>query len=282
MKSVKKIPLVVNYGDPDFAREFGLARKAFGICERLVLSPRAAYAVVYIDEVIGTYVRTRFRVQRTFFLPNGGYEEGSTPPARGGHEASAVTAALGLEGKRVVIYVGQVSHTYRLDLLVSTAEATPALENLVFVLAGEGPALRSLVENVKARRLEKRFRFLGPIPYSSTGPYLAASDVGVQLLPDMCMGTKVMMYMANRLPVVSIGGWYDRYGEFLKDGKNVVLLPPDAGRLGTALASLLSDPKRLDRLGESGWETVKPYSWDRHADETLRLLREAAGRENAA
>ncbi|HUK74603.1 MAG TPA: glycosyltransferase family 4 protein [Nitrososphaerales archaeon] len=275
VRKVLGIPLVANYGDPDFARETGLARRAFGFCENLVLGRGNAYAVVYVDENIGKYVRERFGVSRTVFLPNGGYEAGFVPPAKGSEEVRRLVRALDLAGKRPVVYVGQISHTYRLDLLLSVAEETSGHEEIVFVLAGTGAALPSLRAEVAKRRLEERFRFVGAVRYDKVPAYLAAAEVGLQLLPDMCMGTKVLMYMSNRLPVVSVGGWYDRYGEFLRDGENAILLPPKSGDLSRELVALLSDPSRLRRLGEAGWESAKPFTWDRHADVTLSLLREA-------
>src|SRR2546427_1282773 len=79
---VKKIPMVANYGDPDFAREKGLSRRAFKFCEDLVMSRRHTYSMIYVDEVIGRYIRSNFPVRRTIFLPNGGYEKGFVPPSR--------------------------------------------------------------------------------------------------------------------------------------------------------------------------------------------------------
>jgi len=134
--------------------------------------------------------------------------------------------------------------------------------------------LPGLVQLVAAQGLQDRFRFVGTIQYDRISPYLMAADVGLQLLTDMCMGTKVLMYMSHHLPVVSTGGWFDKYGEFLRDGENIVLIPPDEEKLREALTRLLPRPAELRLIGEAGWRSVRPYSWDRHAEETLRLLRE--------
>ncbi len=281
VKKWKGIPLVANYGDPDFVRETGLALRAFRFCENLVMARRSAYAVVYVDEVVGNYIRTNFPINRTLFLPNGGYESGFSPPARESSEVQKVIDELDLDGKRVAIYVGQISHTYRFDVLISAAQKIVAiLPEVTFVLAGDGPALLTVKKVVMEKGLGDLFRFIGPIPYDSVGRYLASADVGLQLLNDMCMGTKVIMYMAHRLPVVSIGSWYDRYHDFLKNGENSILLPPEPDKLATSLVRLLSDTDQRRAIGLAGWETVRPYSWDRHAEETLRLLHNAAGGEN--
>lgn len=271
-----KTPLVSNYGDPDFARERGLARRAFGFCENLVISRGNAYAIVYVDEVIGEYVKSRFGVKRALFLPNGGYEIGFARPAANDPEIEDLRKQLGLEGKRVVIYAGQISRAYRMDILVPAArKILERVPNAVFVLIGEGSALPLIAKEVKSIGIAESFRILGPVPYEKISPYLAVSDIGLQLLSDMCMGTKVMMYMANHLSVISTGAWYNRYGEFLRNGENSILIPPDSAFLSSRAIELLNNPLERRHLAEAGWTSISPYTWDKHAEETLSLLREA-------
>ncbi len=277
IRSWKKIPFVANYGDPDFARERGASRKAFRFCEDYVMARKKAYAIVYIDEVIGEYVKREFGVRRTMFLPNGGYELGSKQAAPDDPVVNALRSRLALEGKRVVIYAGQISKGYKFDILVPAASSVLRQQpDAVFLIIGEGPALPGVMREVKDKRLEESFRFLGAVAYDRLDPYLALSEVGLQLLPDMCMGTKVLMYMAHSVAVVSVGAWFDRYHVFLRNGQNVILVPPKSEELGSQLVRILSDPGLLSSVAREGRLTVEPYSWDRHAEDTLSLLREAA------
>lgn len=273
----KKIPLVANYGDPDFARERGLSLRAFRFCENLVLTRRNAHSIVYVDEVIGEYLRDEFRFPRTEFLPNGGYEKGS-PLTRSDAAEAEIRDRLGLTSKRVVIYAGQISSGYRIDVLAPAAAiVAPKVPDAVFLMIGGGAGLPGLIREVRRLGLGESFRFTGPVPYGQLGGYLALSDVGLQVLNDMCMGTKVLMYMANRVAVVSAGGWYDRYHEFLRNGENALLVPPDGARLASAVVELLQSPEKRGRLEEAAWTSVQPYSWDHHAEKTMALLAEAAG-----
>ncbi len=273
----KGIPFVANYGDPDFAREFGLARKAFKFCEDLVMTRGSVYAMVYVDEVVGDYIRDNFPVERTLFLPNGGYEAGFTPPAADSPAVTALKKRLELEGRSVILYAGQITAVYRLDILISAAPfILSRIPNARFLVIGSGPTRASLQESIRESHLQDFFIFTGLVPYNELGPYLVLSDVCVQLLNDWCMGTKVVMYMVHRKAVVSSGGWYDRYGAFLRNGENAFLIPPSARAFGETVVSTLESPGELARVGQAAWESVKPYTWDRHADETLRLLREAA------
>jgi glycosyltransferase involved in cell wall biosynthesis len=271
-----KIPLVANYGDPDFAREFGLARKAFRFCEDLVMTRRKAYAMVYVDEVVGKYIRTNFPVRNATFLPNGGYEAGFVPPEENSHEVVQLKRKLGLEGKSVILYAGQLTGVYRLDVLVEAAPyIVSQVPNVRFLIIGSGPTLPSLMGLVKRANLEDHFVFTGSVPYSKLSPYLMMSDVCIQLLNDWCMGTKVVMYMVHRRAIVSAGNWFDQYGQFLKNEENSILIPCKTEKFATEAVTVLGDPPLRERLGESAWETVRPYTWDEHANETLRLLNEA-------
>jgi glycosyltransferase involved in cell wall biosynthesis len=270
------VPLVVNYGDPDFAREKGAARRAFGFCEDLVLARRNAYAVVFVDEVIGRYVRERYGVKRTHFLPNGGHEKGSVPFEPDSPETLALKERLRIGGKRVVIYAGQISPIYRLDVLVDAAKMIRQdFPDMVFLVVGDGPGLLSLRSSVRQGHLDENFRIVGAVPYAKIGPHLAAAEVGLQLLSDMCMGTKVLMYMSQGLPVISTGSWYGQYHEFLRNGENVILIPPASEPLREQVIRLLKDSRLKREIGEAGWRAALPYTWERHADDTLNLLREA-------
>ena len=100
VKSVTGITLVTNYGDPDFAREFGLARKAFRFCEDLVMTRKNAFAIICVDEVISKYVSANFPRQRLHFLPIGACEEGFEPPTT----ESTIVKSLG----RSLVWKGNV------------------------------------------------------------------------------------------------------------------------------------------------------------------------------
>ena len=273
---VKKIPMVANYGDPDFAREKGLSRRAFKFCEDLVMSRNHTYSMIYVDEVIGRYIRRNFPVGRTIFLPNGGYERGFVPPSKDSEEVRVLRAKLGLDGCKVALYAGQLTATYRTEILVSAARLAAKTEPRVrFLIVGGGSTLPVLQRQVAAAGLSDFFKFVGPVPYTDLSPYIVLADVGLQLLGDMCMGTKVIQYMVHRRPVISMGGWYDQYGEFLKNGINCVLVPPDPVRLGEVIVRVLNDGRLRESLGEEAWKTVHPYTWDKHAEVTESELNAA-------
>ena len=144
--------------------------------------------------------------------------------------------------------------------------------NVRFMIIGSGSFLPELASMVRKAGLADSFIFTGPVPYNKLGPYVALADITLQLLRDMCMGTKVILYMVHKKPVISTGSWYNQYTEFLVNGKNCILIPPDVDALTNTMISLLKDVALRRRIGEEGWLTVKPYSWDTHALVTIELM----------
>jgi glycosyltransferase involved in cell wall biosynthesis len=67
--------------------------------------------------------------------------------------------------------------------------------------------------------------------------------------------------------------------DYVKDGVDALLLrnPQDADELAVALQRLLADPSSLRAsIGSNASQTAALFSWDRHAEEIHRLLRDAA------
>ena len=83
--------------------------------------------------------------------------------------------------------------------------------------------------------------------------------------------------MACGTPVVAsrVGG----IPEVVVDGETGRLVEPGAAAaLGHALREVLADPERARRMGEAGRRRVEAhFSWDRIADRTMTVYREAIG-----
>jgi glycosyltransferase involved in cell wall biosynthesis len=58
----------------------------------------------------------------------------------------------------------------------------------------------------------------------------------------------------------------------LRDGENVLLVPPDdAAALAEAIARLADTPELRQRLGEGAKELSKAFGWDSIAEKTLEV-----------
>ncbi|MGZ6971409.1 MAG: glycosyltransferase, partial [Thermoanaerobaculia bacterium] len=61
--------------------------------------------------------------------------------------------------------------------------------------------------------------------------------------------------------------------EFVVDGENGRVVPPDGTALGAAVADLLAQPKKAREFGERGFERVREIRWEN----AVMALLEAGG-----
>ncbi|MDA4122217.1 MAG: glycosyltransferase [Thaumarchaeota archaeon] len=261
-----RVPLIVDYGDPDYVRERSLSLSILRLLERLVFQRPGVSAVTYIDPNISDYLR-RYRIARKTFLPPGGYWKDQPLVASDAYRMADESATI--------VYAGHVAPppVYRLDLLVEAArlllQKSPKTR---FLIVGTGEYLPTMVDTARRFGILQSFVFTGAVPYSHAKKLITESDVAVQLLADMCMGTKVMDYFALGKPALCTGSFYNSYHDFLKPMENCVLVPPDAKQISDALQLLISNPGLRQRLGESALKSVEDFDWESQSVEILKLI----------
>lgn len=253
--------LMVDYGDPEYLRLKSVSLTFLRFLETYVLRPGPVYTC--IDPVIGRYLR-RFRIVTSLFLPPGGYWKGQSSPP------------IPVRGRNVV-YAGHVGYPpYRIDLLLRAAPIVlRRFPETTFFIVGDGKFVPEARRGVKAAGLEDRIIFPGRVSHEKAREYIAGADVAVQLLDDMCLGTKVIDYFSLKRAVVSCGSFFDSYDEFLKNGENCILTPPDASRIAEALTLLLSSDDLRRQMGEKAFTTLQGYDWDSQASKLLQAIEDA-------
>jgi glycosyltransferase involved in cell wall biosynthesis len=145
----------------------------------------------------------------------------------------------------------QKGHRYLLEALAST----PSLANVQLLVIGDGDLRESLVQDARARGLERRVHFLGA--RRDLGDLLAAMDVFV--LPSLWEGLPLSMILAMGagLPIVAtaVAG----VPEVVEEGRTGLLVPPaDAAALGAALARVFGDAAFAQRMGREARASVLP------------------------
>jgi glycosyltransferase involved in cell wall biosynthesis len=133
----------------------------------------------------------------------------------------------------------------------------------------------------RAARKHENVRVLPWQPYEVAAKYMVSADV--LLLPPSSLGLKVAGHTV--LPMKLYG--YLAAGrailapstpdiaELLVDDQNAVLVPPsDPKHAASALAALLADDPRRERLAEAARETGKALTWDARAERIEGFVRE--------
>jgi glycosyltransferase involved in cell wall biosynthesis len=167
----------------------------------------------------------------------------------------------------------QKAHRCLFDAMASTAK----LERLHVIVVGDGDLREDLRARVERLGLSARVHFLGA--RRDLGNLLAAIDLFV--MPSLWEGLPLSMVLAMGagLPVVAtrVAG----IPEVVQDGVTGLLVPAaDVTALGSAMATLVSDPSYGRTLGAAAAAFVRPrFGVDRYVESVTgvydRLLAEA-------
>lgn len=174
----------------------------------------------------------------------------------------ALKARLGLEGSRVLGFIGSFYAYEGLDLLL---EALPGLlfhlPDVKVLLVGGGPQEENLRAQAKRLKVDDKVVFAGRVPHQEVNRYYDLVDVLVYArhpmrLTDLVTPLKPLEAMAQgRLFVASdVGG----HRELIQHGQTGLLFPAgDAKALGRTVTSLLDGPEQWPRLKANGRHFVE-------------------------
>jgi glycosyltransferase involved in cell wall biosynthesis len=169
-------------------------------------------------------------------------------------------------------------------LLEAVARLAPGRPRLTLFLAGRGPLRDDLEARAERLGIAERVRFLGV--RRDRDALFAAMDAFV--LPSRWEGLSLALVEAlgagRAVVATRVGG----NPEVVRDGETGLLVPPDdPAALADALAGLLDDPARRERLGAAGAEDARRrFAIEEHVRQLAALYRaglaERAGEPRAA
>lgn len=191
-------------------------------------------------------------------------------------EASAARAQLGLPENRTVVYSGHFYAGRGVDLLIGLAAF---FSQISFIWVG------GRTEDVEALRqqLQKKnianVTLTGFIPNQQLPLYQAAGDI--LLMPyersiagssggnsaEICSPMKMFDYLAAGRAILSSD--LPVFHEVLTPQNAVFCPPEDLAAWKVALAALLDDPTRRQRLGQQARWDAAGYSWRKRAERAL-------------
>jgi D-inositol-3-phosphate glycosyltransferase len=188
--------------------------------------------------------------------------------------------ALGLNGERIILFVGRLEPLKGVDILINAAASLESdVECSVLIVGGDESSktqvarLRSLA---RQRGIEERIAFVGAVDHEMLPLYYNAADVCVVPSHYESFGLVAVEAMASGVPVVAsrVGGLMGT----IKDGETGYLIPwlcpePFAERI-----ELLLDNEPLRRnLGEAAREAVGRYRWESVAAAVLEVYESILG-----
>jgi glycosyltransferase involved in cell wall biosynthesis len=157
-----------------------------------------------------------------------------------------------------VLSVGRLEAVKRVDLAIRAMAHAPT--ELSLFVAGTGTQQQAFEELAASLGIDRRIRFLGQVDDREIIE-LYAGALGVIFPPyDEDYGYVTLEAFLSRKPVVTTA---DAGGpnEFVIDGVNGYVCPPEPEALGAAIARLHADRARAKALGEAGYERARTITW---------------------
>lgn len=197
-------------------------------------------------------------------------------------ERSEARLRLGLNGEKVLLFVGRMEELKGLDLLVHTAAQMETSDGMrVLVVGGddgkqgEGERIRRLARNLD---VDDIFDFVGRVDQAELPVYYSAADVcvvpsfyesfGLAALESMACGTPVV---ASRVGGLSTVVQHGRTG-YLKSWRC-----PEA--FANSVEMILSSKALQDSMGDAARRRAQDMSWERVAERMLAIYEdEQSGR----
>lgn len=194
-------------------------------------------------DVLRTYgIKTRANVIPT------GLQEGSFADADG----KMFKQKYNIEHNRpMLLYVGRVAFEKNISFLFEMtkvlAERHP---NVLLVVAGEGPAEKTLHQLAITLKIEDNVKFIGYLDrHTELNACYRSADVFVFSSKSETQGLVLLEAMAQGTPVVAIAELGT--ASILIEGEGAVISSDNKIEFSEKVASLIEDPEQRDKLGKS-------------------------------
>ena len=198
-------------------------------------------------------------------------------------DQKTVRDRLGLNGEKILLYVGRVEPLKGLDLLVETAAQMDSEDGVRVIVVGADVNGDREMDRVKLlakeRDLEGQIDFVGQVDHKELPLYYNAADVCVVPSYYESFGLVALESMACGTPVVAtrVGG----LSTIIQHGRTGYLKPwrcPDA--FANSVEMIISSDGLQQSMGTAarkhaegmGWDTIASMMWDEYTILTGRLL----------
>ena len=278
----KRVPFVLEIRDlwPEAIVGLGLMRPGSLIVRALeglarLLYRQAARIVVVTEACADRLAAQGVDRGRIDVIPNGADTRLFSPATDG----CPTRAALGLDGRFVVAYVGSHGLSHGLGAVLDAAATQP---QVTYLLVGDGADRERLVAERDRRRLANVI-MRPSVPRSELPGVYASADVCLVPLRDVpvfdaFVPSKLFEVLAAGRPVV--GAVRGEARAILERSGGALLVDPERGdQLAAAVERLRTDPELRTRLGQHGRAFAeRHYDRDVLAARYLAILRGVAPR----
>jgi len=180
------------------------------------------------------------------------------------------------ENNKRVIFSGAMYHHRGIDVLLNCAsQVIDQINDVEFLLLGDGPEMTRLREFVNKNNLSKNIIFKGWVQREKIPEFLATSSIGIGPLriTDVTKGAlpiKVLEYMASSLPILAMKETLPE--NILKDEINGYTIT-DSNELAEKIIHILKNDDLREQMGKNSNEMVQKFDWKNVTESIINEFR---------
>jgi phosphatidylinositol alpha-1,6-mannosyltransferase len=194
-----------------------------------------------------------------------------------------LVARYGLTGRRTILTVSRLMEKKGIDsTLYALAWLVESRPDLCYLIVGDGEFRASLESLVRELQLESHVVFTGPVRVEDLADHYALGDFFV--MPNRRMadgdteGFGLVFLEANACRKAVIGGRDGGVVDAIVDGETGLLVNGHSiEAIRAAMANLLDDPARRDRMAEAGYRRALGSGWPSRAAQFTALVDRLGG-----
>ncbi len=157
--------------------------------------------------------------------------------------------------KNYIGFLGTIFKHSGLEVLISCAKQILCkISDTEFLIFGDGPEKKRLIEETEKRGLDHKFKFFGQLDYFEIPIFLGATDICVApflATSDTNSATKIFDYLSCGKPVVA-SNIENKENIFAETQTVYCVKPGDPNMLANAIIHLLSNKNLANELGKTG------------------------------
>ncbi len=187
---------------------------------------------------------------------------------------SAFREKFGIQQDRpMLLFVGRVAHEKNIDFLIKVVDhVRRQVEDVLFVIAGEGPARVSLEHEVRKRAISEYVRFIGYLDrHTELNNCYSAADIFIFSSRTETQGLVLLEAMAQGVPVVSTAELGTR--DVLQDGAGVWIAQEEVADFSSNIIKMLDHAQLRRELGELGRAYANEWSAAKQANKMLTFYK---------
>ena len=169
----------------------------------------------------------------------------------------------------MLLFVGRVAHEKNIDFLIQVVnQVRKEVADVLFVIAGEGPARVHLEQEVKRLALGQHVRFIGYLDrHTELNNCYRAADIFIFSSRTETQGLVLLEAMAQGVPLVSTAELGTR--DVLQDGAGVWIAQEELSDFSSNVVKMLGHAQARSDLGELGRAYANEWSAAKQAKKML-------------